>query len=232
MPVTFNGVSAAIQSPKEAFKYYGELSTKDFEALFDSQFVMLVGFDQSNFLDSDDPNFGDVDGQCTKGYGIKVLELAYKLVRTRPSVERFLELHHDDGLSMRLFNGTVSFIDPLVFALPLMIGLFVSFNLTLWLLSRIVQSRLTFMLIVIADVGLAFAMPAVLSALMLTLMLVVVFHLAGGIPNFATFEEPTWITMGISTIGTYFYYRIALVLLSLVRTMRLPSYMLTVKHQA
>jgi hypothetical protein len=219
-----NAVHAFLQPPEEAFQYYEALSTNDFDSQFEAKFGLMLGVDESGVLSQGLPNFGDVDGQCTKGYGIELLQDVYKLLESRASVHHFLEMHHKNSWSIRLFGGIVGFVDPLLFALPLLVGLFVSLNLTLWLLSRIVQSKLTFLLIVVADIGLAFAMPALLSTVMLTLMLIVVFHFIGSFAHFATFEHPTWITMGLSAIGKYFYNSLIGVVLVAVFTKSPPAW--------
>jgi hypothetical protein len=166
------------------------------------QFLFPIEEEQEQ-EEGDEPLFGIADGRCTIGSGFDKLRSISRLGTIKEALSRFLDEHEGDALSMRLFIASVGALVPLILALPLAIGMFFSFNVTLWLLSRFTQSRLGALLIVVGDLVLALAIPPIVSAVVLTLLAFSGIYVFDTVPDYSMFENPSWRTLIISSVGVY-----------------------------
>jgi uncharacterized membrane protein len=188
---------AALSSPADIKESQKKLIQLDLKVRYDFLFSIV---DQE---DDDEPLFGIADGRCTIGSGFDELRSIGRLGAIKAALSRFLDEHEGDALSMRLFNASVSVLVPLVLVLPLALGLFFSFNVTLWLLSRFTQSRLGAFLIVVADLVMTLAIPPVVSAVLLTLLTYFGIYVFGTVPDYSMFENPSWLTLIVSSVGVH-----------------------------
>lgn len=142
--------------------------------------------------------FDDDGTSCIPGEGAKALEgLAY-LYRVEGNVFKFLEENKNDEWRSRLTSIGSDFITLSTFGLILSISLFLSFNLTLWLLSKFTGSKLRTFLIVIADLLVAVLLPPFLYSLIIMVFVYTTIFFYGGVVDYSTFENPTWTTVIIS----------------------------------
>lgn len=107
----------------------------------------------------------------------------------------FLSKH---PIKLWLAAFTSQTVSLLFLAMPLLIALGLSFNITLWILSKITESKVRLILIIAVDIAVALIMPPLLtSAMLLSSFLFVVFGMGNAI-DFTTFAQPNWLTIGIS----------------------------------
>ncbi len=195
MILVFYNTASGIVAPTSSF-VEGQQKTIDFDFNIRRQFFLA-------YIDIVDevPSFGDVDGQCTIGEGFASLREIYRLGTIKSNLSRFLESQKDNTVAIRVYNGLVSCTVILLLTIPLVVGLYLSFTMTLWLLSRFTQSRLGAVLIVVADLAIALVMPLLLSGLFLSLLAFAAIFYFGTVPDYSLFEHPTWNTLWVSSVG-------------------------------
>ncbi len=142
--------------------------------------------------------FDDDGTSCIPGEGAKALAGLAHLYRVEGNVVKFLEENENDEWRTRLTSIGSDFITLAVFGLILSISLFLSFNLTLWLLSKFTGSKLRTFLIVMADLLIAVLLPPFLYSLTIMAFVYTIISFHGGVVDYSTFENPTWTTLIIS----------------------------------
>lgn len=189
-----NAMWGALATPKEIKEYQQALMKTDFELRY-SFYFYVDGYS------GDEPEFGNVDGSCTIGSGYDDMQAIYSLGRAKAGIEKFLDDHEDSAVAMRIFSATVGALVPLFLTMPLAVGLFISFNITLWLLSRVTQSRIGATIIVIFDLALALVMPSVVSAVLISIAVFAVVFSVEGMPDYASIGgEVTWVRLTIASM--------------------------------
>jgi hypothetical protein len=183
----------AISSPADIKDFQNKLIKANLDYRY--SFFFSIGAGQSD----DDPTFGNSDHQCTIGGGFDDMRSISKLGEVKASLARFLDENERNVFKMRVFSSIIGALVPLILALPLTAGLFVSFNLTLWLLSRLTQSRLAALAVVAFDVLLALVMPTIVSGVLLTILVFAIVFSFDTLPDYSMFQNPTWITLTISS---------------------------------
>lgn len=121
--------------------------------------------------------------------------------------------------SLLLSQLTSGVISVLIVGLPATVALLISLNLTLWILSRITQSRIKFVFLVLFDIFVAAWMPPFLTSLMIMVVVAAEVLISGQIFSIATFSEPSWLalTVGSSLLQiniTFWFLSIAFLVIS------------------
>jgi hypothetical protein len=125
----------------------------------------------------------------------------YALGRVKSSIDEFLDDQESNPVAMRLFSAVVGALVPLLLSIPLAIGLFISFNITLWLLSRVTQSRIGATIIVLFDLALALIMPSVVSAAVISLAVFGLIFSLDGMPDYASIgNDTTWTNLTFASV--------------------------------
>src|SRR5262249_9706685 len=94
---------------------------------------------------------------------------------------------------------TAQALSLLFLAIPLFLALRFSFNITLWILSKVTESKGRLLLICVLDFVVALMMPPLLvSTMLLSTFLIMVFGI-GNVIDYTTFQNPNWLTIGISS---------------------------------
>lgn len=183
----------ALATPTQIREYQQTLVQADFDLRY--SFYFYVDAPPEN-----DSEFGDEDGRCTIGSGYDDMRTIYLLGRVKAGIEKFLDDNEDNPVAMRLFSATVGALVPLFLTVPLALGLFISFNLTLWLLSRVTQSRIGAIFIVVFDLALALVMPSIVSAVLISVAVFAVVFSVEGMPDYASVgPETTWVRLTIAS---------------------------------
>ncbi|MDB5616179.1 hypothetical protein [Tardiphaga sp.] len=152
--------------------------------------------------DKDDPpQFTIEQNTCVLGEGFEPLKEISRLVTINSRVTTLLEGLERKERTLKLLNGFSETLSNFVFGLPLLLGLYISLNCTLWLLSRVTQSRAGAVLIVLFDLVLATAMPGLITGGVLCAMALVAVLTLGNMPDYTFYEQPTWITMLASGVS-------------------------------
>jgi hypothetical protein len=104
----------------------------------------------------------------------------------------------DHPLLLKATGALATVIVGLTLALILSLALYISFNLTLWLLSKSVTSKVKLLAMLVLTFVIAIIMPPLLiSTLMQCFWFSAVFT-GGGIIDFATFPDPNWFTIALA----------------------------------
>ena len=91
---------------------------------------------------------------------------------------------------LKIALATEILITLLIVAVPLVISLFISFHLTLWLLSIVTKSSLGILLIIIIDFSIAVIMPPLLLNIMINIgTLIIGLYLNSGLIDFSRFAH-------------------------------------------
>jgi hypothetical protein len=105
-------------------------------------------------------------------------------------------------------------------AIPLTIALLISFNATLWILSKITRSKLRLFFLIVVDVLVATIMPPLLTSIFLLLVVGAAIILFGQIIAFASFSSANWftLTLGAASLGMHvkFIFPAAFFLLAVI----------------
>lgn len=183
----------AVATPKEIKKYQEDLMKIDFD--------MRYSYHSFINYETDEPEFGNANGSCTIGSGYDDMEVIHSLGRVRADVEKFWANNESRTVAIRIFSATIGALVPFLLMIPLAIGLFISFNLTLWLLSRVTQSRIGATLIVLFDLALALIMPSVVSAILISLAVFAIIFSVDGMPDFASIDgDTTWVKLTFASV--------------------------------
>ncbi|WP_315805493.1 hypothetical protein [Bradyrhizobium sp. SZCCHNS3002] len=193
-----NGIAAFIAPPDQTISYYEARSEQYFKSIIETAISTEINADLTDEWPPD-IGLGSTGDQCTKAMGTYFTWVLYSTLEKRASFRRFFDAHRNDKWSIRLFGGVVNFTSLLLYSLPLLIGLLASLNLTVWILSRIVQSKLAFIFILFADLLLAVAVPALLSSVMIVSM-VGGWNAALFVSRVSSSMNPSWTTIGLSKI--------------------------------
>lgn len=156
----------------------------------------------SDVLDQKDaPDFLDINGRCFGGADTYDLMLFAHISRVQSKWVQFnTELQRNPSL-FRLTEAIVEALTAILIAIPLAAGLLVSFNLTLWLLSRVTQSRLAAIAIVVGDVLLALIMPSLLTGLTIVIIVFLNYMTIGDLVDYYRLGNPSWINYVVASIS-------------------------------
>lgn len=184
----------AVATPPEIRKHQQDLIKADFDLRYSYYFFLDAEPDEG-------PEFRTANGRCTIGSGYDDMLAIYSIGRVKAEIEKFLDDNESNTVAMRIFSATIGALIPLLVAIPLAVGLFISFNLTLWLLSRVTQSRIGATFIVLFDLALALIMPSVVSAVLISLAVFAIIFSIDGMPDFASIEGgTTWVKLTSASI--------------------------------
>jgi hypothetical protein len=188
----FGAIWGALATPKEIKEFQQKLIKADMG--------MRYGYYFTIDAPPDEPEFGDADGSCTIGPGFSDMLTVRGLGEVKASLTKFLDDNEHNAFAMRSFSSIIHALIPLILAIPLTIGLLVSFSLTLWLLSRFTESRTGAFLIVTVDLIVALVMPTIVSGVLLSIGVFVVVFSVDGMPDYASIGKITWMTLAIASV--------------------------------
>jgi len=101
-------------------------------------------------------------------------------------------------LLLGMSSAAAAVLQTVLLALPLMIALWCSFNLTLWLLSKFVSSHLWLAVIVVIDGAIAVTAPNIFSTLAnVAAITASLFSLSPSL-DFASYSEFTWLNFAVA----------------------------------
>jgi hypothetical protein len=110
-------------------------------------------------------------------------------------------------------------ISVIVVAIPLTVALLLSLNVTMWILSRITQSRLNLIFLLILDILVAICMPPLLTTSFMFLLVGAGVLVSGQVIDFASFSSANWVTLTLGMtaflINLHFIFQALSVLLVL-----------------
>lgn len=92
----------------------------------------------------------------------------------------------------------------LILSVPLTISLLISFNFTIWILSIITTSSLTFGIIIVIDLFVSLIMPPLMLTLIVYGFVLLSVFLAHGLVDYTTFEEVNLLNFSIASTGLQF----------------------------
>jgi hypothetical protein len=186
---------------------YDLISTKSAELTESVKQFITINFDtrenilRLNFLSNAVENTESRDKDCVarKAYDpYKHINAMAALDGLKARVFEEIEYLSLRPVKLWLAGFTAQAVSLLFLAIPLFIALWLSFNITLWILSKVTESKVRLVLIVFLDVVVALVMPPLLtSAMLLSAFLIMVFGI-GNIIDFTTLQNSNWMTVGIS----------------------------------
>jgi hypothetical protein len=104
-------------------------------------------------------------------------------------------LGSNHALPLRLATATATALQVAGLGLALSGALYVSFGLTLWLLSRAISSTLKLTVMIALTIIIAVVMPPLLISLVMQLLWFMTVFTGGGIIDFSSFSDPNWFTV-------------------------------------
>jgi hypothetical protein len=182
--------------------------TKDIQKWFDDTIVADIDFRSivtfELLLQSHDRFYDTDDRVCRQLPGKNWSNDLDKLSRTKSGFVTFIDrLAEKHPFQIRLLFALIPCTIICLLAVPLTLSLLFSFNVTIWLLSRVVMSKLWFAVIVIIDVGLALLAPSFTTSIMTLLATWCFVMITGGIIDYAAFDHATVLsTIAAQTMTT------------------------------
>jgi hypothetical protein len=104
----------------------------------------------------------------------------------------------------RVADIEVSAASLIIIAVPLTISLLISFNITLWMLSKITSSSATLTIMVVADLFLALIMPPLILTIILFIFALCAMFMTGELIDYSTFDNVNLWNFSISSLGLSF----------------------------
>jgi hypothetical protein len=105
------------------------------------------------------------------------------------------DLNKNHSLLLVLLADLSALLAIIGLAIPLSASLFVSFHLTLWLLSIVTSSRIKLLLIFMLDIFVAFLLPIVLLNIALIISGFAMVFMGGGLWDFTGFTKATYLSL-------------------------------------
>ena len=165
--------------------HYSEIS--DLRKGYETDISFDLGLDEGIADDHLTLAFGCPDPDCVQEaydtwynevYRLELLETAYKGI-----------VEETSPTSLKMVCAIATVLTLVIVGIPLSLGLLSSFNLTLWILSRITSSSFKLASMLLLDVIVALIMPQTIFVIMFYIFEFVIISIMGGLVDFSTFDK-------------------------------------------
>jgi hypothetical protein len=140
------------------------------------------------------------DRDCIMGPDSSIPALL-KLLENKIRLFEFLLEGRETPIKVRVAFAATQGLILLVFTALLSLSLYISFNMTLWLLSKFMQSNIWLPIIVLIDFTLAVIMPPMLTTFGLSIFSFASVISVGGALDFSYFHDYDWIKFVLAQTG-------------------------------